>query len=114
MKWAYLPDSGFSVLVHLAGMARGACLRSQRSGFPATRVTGRSNFTTTIARATSSKLQIKAHDMGGSSMRCGPIVPALFESCPRWRIFGTNRTGSTGSKLTRAGGSRGDVPHYTA
>ena len=102
-EWAYLPDL-VSVLVHLAGM-RKALPAFATFGFPGHAVTGR-DFTTTIARATSSKLQIKRMTWWLiHALR--PIVPLCRELSEMAYLWNEPHR-IDGSKLKAA---IGDVPH---
>ena len=102
-EWAYLPDL-VAVLVRLAGM-RETLPAFATFGFPGHAVTGR-DFTTTIARATASKLQIKRMTwwLIHTLRPFVPLCRELSEMAYLWRE--PHRI--DGSKLAAA---IGDVPH---
>ncbi|MGZ3348760.1 MAG: NAD-dependent epimerase/dehydratase family protein [Xanthobacteraceae bacterium] len=102
-EWAYLPDL-VAALVRLAGM-RDTLPALATFGFPGHAVTGR-DFTTTIARATSSKLQIKRMTWWLiHALR--PIIPLCRELSEMAYLWNEPHR-IDGSKLKAA---IGDVPH---
>lgn len=102
-EWAYLPDL-VAALVRLAGM-RDTLPALATFGFPGHAVTGR-DFITTIARATSSKLQIKRMTWWLiHALR--PIVPLCRELSEMAYLWNEPHR-IDGSKLEAA---IGDVPH---